>query len=128
MKKILSLMLSLALLLSVLAVPALAEDNGTPADWKTADSLADDAAPGNNDDRAFEKFDHVVEVHIGCQIDPVDTTLAEGEDAENNQYTRYLLDNYNIKVYTIEVQKASVRTQGSSMIKKILRRRHESHV
>ena len=98
MKKILPLMLSLALLLSVLAVPALAEDNGTPADWKTADSLADDAAPGNNDDRAFEKFDHVVEVHIGRQIDPVDTTLAEGEDAENNQYTRYLLDNYNIKV------------------------------
>jgi multiple sugar transport system substrate-binding protein/putative aldouronate transport system substrate-binding protein len=37
-------------------------------------------------------------VHIGRQIDPVDTTLAEGEDAENNQYTRYLLENYNIKV------------------------------
>lgn len=98
MKKILSLMLSLALLLSVLAMPALAEDNGTPADWKAAASMADDAAPGMNDDRAFAKFDHVVEVHIGTQIDPVDTTLAEGEDAENNQYTRFLLDNYNIKV------------------------------
>ena len=96
MKKLLSLVLALAMLLTVFAVPALADD--TPADWKKAADMADDAAPGNNDDRAFAKFDHVVEVHIGRQIDPVDTTLAEGEDAENNQYTRYLLDNYNIKV------------------------------
>ena len=58
----------------------------------------DDAVPGENDDRAFEKFDHVVEVHYGYQIDPKDTTLPDGDSVDNNQYTRYLLDNYNIKV------------------------------
>ena len=61
-------------------------------------TLEDDAVPGENDDRAFEKFDHVVEVHYGYQIDPKDTTLPDGDSVDNNQYTRYLLDNYNIKV------------------------------
>ena len=46
----------------------------------------------------LQKFDHVVEVHYGYQIDPKDTTLPDGDSVDNNQYTRYLLDNYNIKV------------------------------
>lgn len=69
-----------------------------PADWIESSTLEDDAVPGENDDRAFEKFDHVVEVHYGYQIDPKDTTLPDGDSVDNNQYTRYLLDNYNIKV------------------------------
>lgn len=66
--------------------------------WTAADEEEDDAAPGENDDRAFQKFDDVVEVHFGYQIDPTDTTLPEGDSVDNNQYTRYLLENYNIKV------------------------------
>lgn len=66
--------------------------------WHTADEVeGDDAVAGENDSRAFKKFDQPVEVHFASQIDPVDTTLAEGESADNNQYTRYLEDNFNIK-------------------------------
>ena len=52
---------------------------------------ADDAA-------AFAKFDHVVEIHVGMSIDPTDTSLYEGDSAENNVYTRFLLDEFNIKM------------------------------
>ena len=72
--------------------------DGTIAGWVAAADEKDDAEPGKNDDRAFKKFDKVVEVHIGEQIDPTDKTLPDGDTADNNQYTRYLLDNYNIKV------------------------------
>ena len=71
-------------------------DSAASADWIESSTLEDDAVPGENDDRAFEKFDHVVEVHYGYQIDPKDTTLPDGDSVDNNQYTRYLLDNYNI--------------------------------
>lgn len=73
-------------------------DSAASADWIESSTLEDDAVPGENDDRAFEEFDHVVEVHYGYQIDPKDTTLPDGDSVDNNQYTRYLLDNYNIKV------------------------------
>ena len=73
-------------------------DEAGSGDWVAAADEADDAVPGENDDRAFAKFDHVVEVHYGYQIDPKDTTLPDGDSVDNNQYTRYLLDNYNIKV------------------------------
>ena len=75
-----------------------ASDGDITKIWKSAADEADDAAPGQNDDRAFQKFDHVVEVHYGYQVDPKDTTLPDGDSVDNNQYTRYLLDNYNIKV------------------------------
>ena len=66
--------------------------------WVGAADEKEDSTPGTNDDRAFKKFDHVVEVHIGEQIDAADKTLPKGDSADNNQYTRYLLDNYNIKI------------------------------
>lgn len=58
------------------------------------------AETGNtaNGDPAFMKFDEVIEVHVGQGVDPLDTTLPEGDSVDNNQYTRYLLDNFNIKV------------------------------
>ena len=66
--------------------------------WHAADEVeGDDAPAGETDDRAFQKFDELVEVHFASSIDPVDTTLSEGEDAANNQYTRYLEENFNIK-------------------------------
>ncbi|GHU31423.1 hypothetical protein FACS1894172_06290 [Spirochaetia bacterium] len=52
----------------------------------------------SGDALAFSKFTEVVEVHIGMGVDPLDTTLPPGDTPSNNQYTRYLLDKYNIKV------------------------------
>ena len=74
MKKFLSLLLTVALLLGLCGAAAADED------------------------LAFQKFDHVVEVHIGMAVEPTDVTLEDGDTADNNYYTRYLLDNYNIKV------------------------------
>lgn len=68
------------------------------AAWISSDQVEDDALPGENDSRAFQKFDEVVEVHYGYQVDPLDTTLPEGDAVDDNQYTRYLLENYNIKM------------------------------
>ena len=45
----------------------------------------------------FMKFDHVVEVHIGQQAYPT-LSFPEGDTNEDNVYTRYLLDNFNIKI------------------------------
>lgn len=59
-------------------------DAAGSGDWIAAADEADDAAPGENDDRAFAKFDHVVEVHYGYQIDPKDTTLPDGDSVDNN--------------------------------------------
>jgi multiple sugar transport system substrate-binding protein/putative aldouronate transport system substrate-binding protein len=47
---------------------------------------------------AFSKFTSPVDVHIGMSVSPIDTTLPQGDSAGNNQYTRYLRDNYNINV------------------------------
>ncbi|MDR3160341.1 MAG: extracellular solute-binding protein, partial [Spirochaetaceae bacterium] len=47
---------------------------------------------------AFSKFTKPVDVHIGMSVSPIDTTLPPGDSAQNNQYTRYLRDNYNINV------------------------------
>lgn len=49
-------------------------------------------------DAPFHKFDQPVTVHIGMSVDPTDKTLPAGDSADNNQYTRYLKDNYNIVV------------------------------
>lgn len=45
----------------------------------------------------FMKFDHVVEVHIGQMAYPT-LPFPQGDTNENNVYTRYLLDNFNIKI------------------------------
>jgi multiple sugar transport system substrate-binding protein/putative aldouronate transport system substrate-binding protein len=55
--------------------------------------------PGlSGDALAFSKFTSPVDVHIGMSVSPIDTTLPPGDSAQNNQYTRYLRDNYNINV------------------------------
>jgi multiple sugar transport system substrate-binding protein/putative aldouronate transport system substrate-binding protein len=50
------------------------------------------------DSLAFGKFTKPVDVHIGMSVNPIDTTLPPGDSPQNNQYTRYLRDNYNINV------------------------------
>ena len=79
MKKIFTLLLAVTMSLCMLGFTASAEEDDRNA-------------------RAFMKFDEVVEVHIGMSVDPTDATLIDGDTVENNVYTRYLLENYNIKV------------------------------
>lgn len=76
MKRICALLLALALCLSLMAVGGYAEE----------------------EQKGLQKFDHVVELHIAFYKDPMDSSLGQGEDMENNYYTRYLLENYNIKI------------------------------
>ncbi len=45
----------------------------------------------------FMKFDHVVEVHIGQMAYPTQA-FPDGDTNEDNVFTRYLLENFNIKV------------------------------
>ena len=45
----------------------------------------------------FMKFDDVVEVHIGQMAYPTQA-LPDGDTNEDNVFTRYLLENFNIKV------------------------------
>lgn len=53
------------------------------------------AAEETND--PFMKFDHVVEVHVGQQAYPT-LKFPEGDTNEDNVFTRYLLENHNIKI------------------------------
>lgn len=76
-------------------------NSGTSAPAAASDSASEEASlegtqavPG---EAAFQKFPEVVEVHIGQAVSPTDT-LPEGLSVEKNQYTDYLLENFNIKV------------------------------
>lgn len=62
--------------------------------------MGDDAPAGETDDRAFSKFDEPVTITFARQVDPADTTLPSGDAADNNQYTRYLEETFNIKFKT----------------------------
>lgn len=66
----------------------------------TAESVSGTSASSSaaTDELAFKKFDQPVEVHIGMSVSPTDTTLPASDSPDNNQYTRYLLKNYNIKI------------------------------
>ncbi|MDL2233645.1 hypothetical protein LJC63_08745 [Ruminococcaceae bacterium OttesenSCG-928-L11] len=62
-----------------------------------AGTAAESTTVGGTGDKPFMKFNEVVEVHTGQWINPTDT-LPEGKSVDNNQYTDYLLENYNIKI------------------------------
>lgn len=49
-------------------------------------------------DPAFTYFETPVDVHVGLAVSPTDNSLPEGDSADNNQYTRYLKDNFNINI------------------------------
>lgn len=118
-KKIIAVLLSLAMVASLAACggdTTTSEENSTSGSetsgsssseageeassgemtWISSEEVEDDAPAGETDDRAFKKFDEPVTVTFAQQIDPADTTLPEGDDVENNQYTRYLKDTFNI--------------------------------
>lgn len=110
MKKVLAILLAVAMMLSVFAgcggdnnssasegskASSTAESSKAEADGS---STADDGGDDVSADKAFMKFDEPVDVHIGMSVSPIDTTLPAGDSAGDNQYTRYLKDNYNINV------------------------------
>lgn len=84
-KKLVAALLTCTMTMSSLVGVAFAEEKTTTV------------AEGPSDEIAFQKFPEVVEVHIGQGISPTDS-LPEGLSVDNNQYTDYLLENYNIKV------------------------------
>ncbi|MGO4108628.1 extracellular solute-binding protein [Paenibacillus sp. YAF4_2] len=100
MKRNLALLLSAALLGVSLTACSSSNDssnnNVKASSSPDSDSSASPALSG--DDLAFSKFPKPVDVHIGMVVDPTDKTLPEGDSVSNNQYTRYLKDNYNINV------------------------------
>jgi putative aldouronate transport system substrate-binding protein len=69
----------------------------TNSDSSSSDSSSSDSTEPAGD-LAFSKFPKPVDVHIGMAVDPTDKTLPEGDSVSNNQYTRYLKENYNINV------------------------------
>lgn len=113
-KKSLSLMLALMLALSMTACSGGTNkgtsENNTETSGTTAKSEDSKETSGESTeavdtkesltgtDLAFGKFKDPVDVHIGMSVDPTDKTLPEGDSHSNNQYTRYLKDNYNINI------------------------------
>lgn len=103
MRKVLAMLLALAMIVSVFAgcaeTPGASSGESTISESKAADeSSAGGSETADTGDKAFKKFDEPVDVHIGMSVSPVDTTLPAGDSAGDNQYTRYLLENYNINV------------------------------
>lgn len=69
--------------------------------WKmaTSDQYEADAEPGETDDRAFQRFENPVDIHIGMAVSATDTSLKEnGETVEDNFFIRYLREKFNINV------------------------------
>ncbi len=56
------------------------------------------AAAEQEKPKAFQKFENPVQLHVAIPYDPTDTSLVEGDSVENNYYTRFMKDNYNIEM------------------------------
>jgi putative aldouronate transport system substrate-binding protein len=100
MKRNLALLLSAALLgVSLTACSSSNDSSNNNVKASSSPDSNSSASPAlSGDDLAFSKFPKPVDVHIGMVVDPTDKTLPEGDSVSNNQYTRYLKDNYNINV------------------------------
>lgn len=96
MKKRIALLLAVVMLFSVIAVGCGEKAGDDKGKDDTGGSSATDEVPAG--DLPFYKFPETVDVHIGMWVNPIDTTLPSGDSADDNQYTRYLLENYNINV------------------------------
>lgn len=99
-KRIVSALLTCALTISMLSgcgsdtAPA----ESTPPEEQESDSGSTQAVTAEpSDEVAFQKFPEVVEVHVGQGVSTTDS-LPAGLSVDNNQYTDYLLEKYNIKV------------------------------
>lgn len=106
-KKLIAVSLAAALVLSSLAgcgqpketASSKAESSkAAESTASTEDKVTSESTNAPGDDPAFKKFEEPVDVHIGMSVSPIDTTLPAGDSAQDNQYTRYLKENYNINV------------------------------
>lgn len=94
--------LLIAGLLAAASITGCSAPGGTSSTTDTPSAA--DTASGNSGGTAeeekgdpFMKFDEPVEIHIGQMAQPT-MSFPEGDTNEDNVYTRYLLDNFNIKV------------------------------
>ena len=72
-------------------------DSKASSESTASSGTADNSSEEEGEDLAFKKFPEVVEVHVGQGVSATDT-LPDGLSVDNNQYTDYLLENFNIKV------------------------------
>ena len=99
-KKCIALLLAASLTASLFSACGAANNDSSSSESESSGSSAASGSTGTAEDGgdpAFQKFDEVVEVHIGQAVSTTDS-LPEGLSVENNQYTDYLLENFNIKV------------------------------
>lgn len=99
-KKCIALFLATTLTASLFSACGTSSNQSSATESKSASSSASSEntdTSGQGGDPAFQKFPEVVEVHIGQAVSATDS-LPEGLSVENNQYTDYLLENFNIKV------------------------------
>ena len=92
-KRILTSFLSVVFLFTLISCGNNGENNQNPTDEQPENSI--DKSEEKPD--PFTKFDEPVEIHIGQQAYPT-FKFPEGDTNEDNVYTRYLEDNFNIKV------------------------------
>ena len=108
LKKITALGLSTAMILSLTACGSTAAGDSAATAPDTAVTAEKDVASveaaantasseAAGDDAAFQKFDETVDIHIGQQAYPT-LSFPDGDTNEDNVYTRYLKDNFNINV------------------------------
>ncbi len=94
LKRMIAVILSLTMIIAALSACKSKSGPASPSQDESSEAVGNTLS---GDDLAFQKFPEVVEVHIGQSVSATDT-LPEGKSVDNNQYTDYLLENFNIKV------------------------------
>ncbi|MCC3374487.1 extracellular solute-binding protein [Cohnella sp. REN36] len=100
-RKTASVLLAAGLAISMAACSSSNSSNSSSSSNSSNETKApsSESSPAlSGDDLAFYKFPKPVDVHVGMVVDPTDKTLPQGDSANNNQYTRYLKEKYNINV------------------------------
>lgn len=95
--KAVALSLSAALSLSLAACGQSGEEGVGNGGGSKGGASSASGQPSEGEADPFMKFDEPVEIHIGQQAYPT-MKFPEGDTNEDNVYTRYLLENFNIKV------------------------------
>jgi putative aldouronate transport system substrate-binding protein len=96
MKKLWSILLLTALVLSACSTSGKTSDD--TSDQKSDNSPGQPSSSVQEPPDPFGKYADTVTIRIGQEVDPSDTSLPPGDTPLENQYTRYVLDQLNIKV------------------------------
>lgn len=101
MKKLIALLLALTMIFSMVACGA-KEEAAAPAATEAAPAAKEEApAAAELDDpyKYFTQFDEPQELHVALAVGADALATLEGDDTiEDNFFTRWLLENYNIKI------------------------------